>query len=465
MLKLFNTLTRCKEEFTPLKGKTVGLYTCGPTVYDYAHLGNLRTYLFEDWLRRTLRYSGFRVKHVMNITDVGHLTSDADAGEDKMQQALDREHLPPTVESLRTLAERYTAAFLEDLERLNILRPHAMPKATEYVHQMVELIQMMVKGDYAYETKLAVYYDVSKFANYTALSRQPLKDKVTGARDEVTVDPDKRQPADFALWFKLAGKNQNHVMHWPSPWGEGFPGWHIECSAMSRALLGFPFDIHCGGVDHVSVHHTNEIAQNAAVYDGRAVQVWMHGEFLDLGNLKMAKSAGTFLRLTDVVGGGIDPLAYRALCLQTHYRQKLNFTWEALEAAAQGLKNLRRAVATWDAPKIGCAGFEADFLAALEDDLNLPKALGVVWDMVNAASLPSAGKRRSIEKFDAVLGLGLAHGRAGKIPREVQQLVKAREAARAGKQWNEADRLRAEVEAVGFEIEDTAEGPRVAPKS
>lgn len=464
MLTLHNTLTRRKEEFLPFKGKTVRLYTCGPTVYDYAHIGNLRTYLFEDFLRRTLEYSGYRVKHVMNITDVGHLTSDADAGEDKMQKALAREGLQPTVESLRLLADRYTDAFLDDLKALRILSPHAMPKATEYVSQMVAMVKTMVERGSAYETATAVYYDVSKYPQYTELSCQPLQEKVIGARDEVAVDPDKRHPADFALWFKLAGKNKNHVMHWPSPWGEGFPGWHIECSAMSRELLGFPFDIHTGGVDHIPTHHTNEIAQNAAVFDGRAVNVWLHGEFLDLGNMKMAKSAGTFLRLQDVIDRGIDPSAYRYLCLQTHYRQKLNFTWEALEAAAAGLKNLRRAVSSWDPAKIGCAEVEANFTAAVSDDLNLPKALGVVWDMVNDASLPSSGKRRSMNRFDEVLGLGLADIKPIKVPRKVGQLVDQREVARKSKDWAAADRLRQEVDAAGFEIEDTAAGPRVVAK-
>ncbi|MDO8560196.1 MAG: cysteine--tRNA ligase [bacterium] len=461
---LYNTLTRRKEAVRPLDGNAVRMYACGPTVYDFAHIGNLRTYLFEDVLRRTLEYLGLSVKHVMNITDVGHLVSDADTGEDKMQKALAREQLPPTVESLRTLADRYTQAFLADLSALNILRPHVLPKATDHVPQMIALIERMMKNGYAYATPLAVYFDVAKFPGYTALSGQKLKEKSVGARDEVEVDPAKKHPADFALWFKLAGKNAQHVMRWESPWGVGFPGWHIECSAMSERHLGFPFDLHCGGEDHIAVHHTNEIAQNEAAYGMRTVQVWLHGAFLDLGKAKMAKSAGTFVKLSDVVERGYDPISYRYLCLNTHYRQKLNFSWEALDGAAQALKRLRRAAAELEAPAVGCAEYEAHFARAISDDLNTPQALAVLWDMLSDHSLPGHAKRQSLAQFDRVLGLRLGETVAAEIPKNILALVARREEARKKKDWKESDRLRDEGASAGFTIEDTPDGPRVAPK-
>ncbi|TSC77074.1 MAG: cysteinyl-tRNA synthetase [Parcubacteria group bacterium Gr01-1014_31] len=463
--RLYNTLSRRKEELRPLDGKTVRLYACGPTVYDFAHIGNLRTYLFEDVLRRTMEYFDFRVRHVMNITDVGHLVSDADTGEDKMQKALAREQLPPTVESLRTLADRYTQAFLADLTALNILRPHVLPKATDHVPQMIKLIERMQQNGYAYETPLAVYFDVEKFPSYTALSGQKLKEKSVGARDEVEVDAAKKHPADFALWFKRAGKNAGHVMHWPSPWGDGFPGWHIECSAMSEQHLGFPFDLHCGGEDHIAVHHTNEIAQNEAAYGERTVQLWLHGAFLDLGKAKMAKSSGTFVKLSDVVERGYDPLAYRYLCLNTHYRQKLNFSWEALDGAAQALKRLRRALAELGTPAVGCAEHEEHFAQAIGDDLNTPQALAVLWEMLSDHSLPGHAKRQSVAQFDRVLGLGLGETVAEEIPENILALVARRQEARKKKDWKESDRLRDEAAAAGFRIEDTTDGPRVEQKT
>lgn len=465
MLTLYNTLTRRKEKFEPLEAGQVRLYTCGPTVYNFAHLGNLRTYVFEDVLRRTLEYLGLQVKHVMNITDVGHLVSDADTGEDKMQQALEREGLPPTVESLKLLADRYTRAFLDDLKRLNILPPHVMPKATDHVPQMIALIERMVTNGFAYETPLAVYFAVSQFPDYTKLSRQPLTDKTVGARGEVEVDHAKRHPADFALWFKLAGKNAAHVMRWPSPWGEGFPGWHIECSAISQQHLGFPFDLHCGGVDHIGVHHSNEIAQNFAFFGRPAVKVWLHGEFLDVLGEKMAKSAGGFLTLQAVREQGIDPLAYRYLCLNTHYRQKLNFTQAALDSAAQALKKLRRAVVELDPAAVGGAEYQARFTQAVSDDLNTPQALAVLWAMLGDETQPASAKRQLVEQFDRVLGLALAKTAATVVPDDVRRLVEAREAARSAKRFAQADRLRQAAAAQGFTIEDTPKGPRVVPNA
>lgn len=463
-LKLYNTLTRRIEDFAPLDRNRVGLYACGPTVYDFAHIGNLRAYIFEDVLRRSLEFDGYRVKHVMNITDVGHLVSDADVGDDKMMKAISREGLPPTIASLRELADRYTAAFLADLDSLNILRPHVMPKATDHVPQMIAMIETMVEKGFAYETASAVYFDVKKFATYTQLSRQPLEDKNVAVRKEVEADPAKRHPADFALWFKLAGKKKEHVMHWPSPWGEGFPGWHIECSAMSREHLGFPFDIHCGGEDHIGVHHTNEIAQNEAVFGQPAVRWWMHGAFLDLGKVKMAKSAGTFVRLANVVERGIDPLAFRYLCLNTHYRQKLNFSWEALEGGNQALGKLRAFVSAVEVGNVGCAGYEERFGAAISDDLNLPQALGIAWELIADPEMPAGAKRKTLEQFDRIFGFGLPSLRPAQIPAEVLALVEERERARAARDWRRSDELRHAVEALGYGIEDTPAGSKARPR-
>ena len=463
--RFYNTRTRSVEPFAP--GDPDGVvryYACGPTVYHDAHIGNLRTYVFEDILRRTLEYAGYQVRHVMNITDVGHLVSDADTGEDKMQQALEREGLPATAESLQHLADRYTQSFLADLAALNILQPQVMPKATGHVSQMIAMIRQLEANGYTYQTPLAVYFDVTKFPTYTVLSGQALQDKVVGARDDIAIDAAKRQPADFALWFKLAGRYRNHVMHWPSPWGEGFPGWHIECSAMSQAHLGFPFDIHCGGVDHIAVHHTNEIAQNEGAGGTTTVRFWLHGEFLDLGAEKMAKSAGTFLRLDDVVQRGFDPLAFRYLCLNTHYRQKLNFSWEAIAGAAQAFAKLQAAVAQSRVGPIGCAGYEQRFVEAIADDLNLPKALGVTWELVGDPEMPGSAKRRSLEQFDRVLGLGLATVTAVEVPAAVRQLVAERDSARRANNWARADSLRRRVEEAGFTVEDTEAGPRIKPR-
>jgi len=466
MLTFYNTLAGKKEPVQPINGKTVRMYACGPTVYDFAHIGNLRTYLFEDLLRRTLEYLGYNVLHVTNITDVGHLVSDADTGDDKMQKALAREKLPPTAHSLKTLADRYTEAFLADLDALRILRPQVMPKATDHVPQMIEMVQQLVERGFAYVTPLAVYFDVAKFPAYTQLSRQKLQEKAVGVRDEVEVDSGKRHPADFALWFKMAGKNVHHVMHWPSPWGEGFPGWHIECSAMSRQHLGFPFDIHCGGIDHIAVHHTNEIAQNECFFGASTVRIWSHGEFLDLGKTKMAKSAGTFIRLADVTARGVEPLAFRYLCLNTHYRQKLNFSWEALAAAQTGLDNLRERVLEIQAEAGGTVIADAQerFREALSDDLNAPKALGVVWEVMKGRALPR-DRWATYQEFERVLALLPSGGVfVAVIPESVQVLAAKRQNARKNQVWEKADELRQQIEALGFFVEDAPDGPKLKPR-
>ncbi len=460
-MKFYNTLTRKKEEFWPSDNKMVRLYTCGPTVYDYVHIGNLRAYVFTDVLRRTLEYSGYKVSHIENITDVGHLVSDADSGMDKMMKALSREGLAPTLASLKILSKKYTQAFKKDIKDLNILPPNKWTRATSYIIEMIQYIEEIYKNGYAYENSLAVYFDTSKYKDYTKLSRQTLDEKVVGAREEVEIDSGKKHPADFVLWFKLAGKNKNHIMHWPSPWSDGFPGWHIECSAMSTKELGNSIDIHCGGVDHIGVHHTNERAQNFAVYGKEVVRFWMHNEFLDFGKEKMSKSSGTFIRLKDIVNKGFDPLSFRYLCLNTHYRQKLQFSWEALEASENALNNLRGIISEYDKPNIGCAGYEERFSEAVQDDLNIPKSLGILWELIKDSEMPNSAKKQTILKFDEVLGLGLKKAKKIKIPKEVDALAKEREGARMKKDWKKSDELRSQLQKLGYSVEDTMDGPKI----
>ncbi|MAF13831.1 MAG: cysteine--tRNA ligase [Parcubacteria group bacterium] len=454
-LKLYNTLSRKKEEFKPIKGKTVGYYTCGPTVYDYAHIGNLRTYIFEDVLKRVLVYNDYKVKHIENITDVGHLVSDADDGEDKMMRALKREGLKPDAKSLLKLAQQYAKAFKEDIKKLNISEPDKWTKATDHVKEMIKLIKQNEKNGYTYETKDGLYFDTSKLKDYgklAGLSKVSLK---AGSRVSMG---DKKNPTDFVLWIKAVGENKDHVMVWDSPWGRGFPGWHIECSAMSMKYLGEHFDIHCGGIDHIPVHHTNEIAQNEGATKKKSVNFWCHGEFLVMDKKRMGKSAGNFITLQTLIDKGYNPLAYRYLNLQTHYRQKLSFSWEAVEAAQNALEKLWATVAEYDKPKVGCAEYEEVFFKAVNDDLNIPKALGIVWDLVKDKELPGHAKMQSFLKFDKILGLGLDKVKKEKIPESIIKLAKDREKARADKAWDKADKLRQQVETKGYIIEDTKTG-------
>ena len=462
-LFLYNTLTRRKEVFKPLKGKTVGLYTCGPTVYDFAHIGNLRTYLFEDVLKRTLLYNGYRVKHIENITDVGHLVSDADEGEDKMMKALAREGLTPTKQSLLKLADRYTDAFKADLKQLNILPPDKWAKATGHVKEMVAFIKRIEKNGYAYETDDGLYFDTAKLKDYGRLGQLDVAGLKAGARVAMG---SKKNPTDFALWIKAVKANQHHLMQWPSPWGKGFPGWHIECSAMSLKYLGERFDIHCGGVDHIAVHHSNEIAQNEAATGKQRVNVWCHGEFLTIDQGRMGKSEGNFITLQTVVDRGFEPAAFRYLRLKTHYRQQLTFSWEALGAAKNALQNLREKVGSSGTAKTDGGAYEARFLEAINDDLNAPRALAVVWDLVKDPAVAPAAKKQALLKFDRVLGLGLAQPKVKKqsIPAEVTRLAEQRRQLRAAKEWAKADDLRQEIERRGFTVEDTAAGFNIRKK-
>lgn len=477
-IKLYNTLTRKKQIFRPLRGKTAGLYTCGPTVYSYAHIGNLRTYIFEDILRRTLDRAGYRVAHVMNITDVGHLTSDADTGEDKLEKGAAREG-----KTVWDVARFYTEAFLADIGKLNIRKADKLVPATSCIPAQIAIIKELFKKKYAYETSQAIYFDVSKFKAYTKLSRQKLEEKKTAARSDVVEDPEKRNPADFALWFKLTGRYADHVMRWPSPWGAssgsdgaGFPGWHIECSAISTKYLGQPFDIHAGGIDHISVHHTNEIAQSEAAYGKPLARYWVHGEFLIIGEAKMAKSADNFYTLATIEEKGVPPLAFRYLVLTAHYRAKLNFTWESLAAAKNALKRLHDfTVALLNSHFNGSriknpelAKYKKVFDAAVADDLNTPKALAAVWDLIGAYNknpdrYSAKTVRAALFDFDRVLGLGLKEIRTESIPAEVQAIIAEREEARRQKDWKKSDELREKIKALGYLVVDTPKGVRVKP--
>ncbi|HLC89595.1 MAG TPA: cysteine--tRNA ligase [Patescibacteria group bacterium] len=446
-LFLYNTLARKKQDFKPLKGKTVGLYACGPTVYNYAHIGNLRTYIFEDILKRVLLYNGYSVKHVMNITDVGHLTSDADSGEDKMEKGAAREK-----KSVWEIAEFYTKEFKNNLKDLNILPPKIWCKATDYIKEQIDFIKVLGKKGLTYQTQDGVYFNAKKFPDYAKLASLNLKGQQAGSR--VEVNPEKKNPFDFALW-KFSPKNQKRQMEWASPWGKGFPGWHLECSAMSIAKLGHEFDFHCGGVDHIFVHHTNERAQNWGLTGKEAVRFWLHGEFLIIDFGRMGKSEGNFITLQTLIDKRFNPLAFRYLCLQIHYRQKLNFSWDSLQSAQNALDNFYGIIGDYGKSKIGCAEYEANFLAAINDDLNLPKALAVVWDLIKDDSMPPSAKKQSLLKFDLVLGLGLAKAKKPKIPKEIIKLAKEMENARKAKDWKKSDALRDKVDALGYNVSNT----------
>ncbi|MBI4437711.1 cysteine--tRNA ligase [Candidatus Uhrbacteria bacterium] len=457
MIRLYNTLTRQEEEFRPLHEGKVSLYTCGPTVYWFAHIGNMRAFLFADILRRTLEVNGYEVKMVMNITDVGHLTSDMDEGEDKMIVAMQREG-----KTAREIAQVYTDAFLADVDRLNIKRANLYPKATEHIPEQIEMIQSLEKNGFTYRTSDGIYFDTSKLDSYGRLSGQKGEEKLAGARVGMG---EKRYATDFALW-KFSPAHSTREMQWNSPWGIGFPGWHIECSAMSMKYLDVPFDIHTGGVDHIAVHHENEIAQTQGAEGVLEANLWMHSEFLTVDQGKMSKSLGNLYTVADLIERGYDPLAYRYLVLGAHYRSKLNFTFEALDAAHNALTKLRETIRDWDEPDIGCAELEEKFFASLNDDLNTPQALAVLWELVNA-DLPTGAKAESLLKMDRVLGLRLKTvlGQALDVPQDVQRLVDERETARGNKDWKRSDELRVAVEALGYLVEDTAQGPHIKKHS
>uniref|UniRef100_UPI003BEEB7F5 cysteine--tRNA ligase n=1 Tax=Burkholderia arboris TaxID=488730 RepID=UPI003BEEB7F5 len=451
---LYDTWQRSLRPFTPIHADWVGLYCCGPTVYDHAHIGNLRTYLFEDVLRRTLEFNGYTVRHVINITDVGHLLSDQDEGEDKVERQSRRSGV-----SAWEIAERYTQAFVADFGRLNIAPPTIWCKATDHIAEQITLIESLEARGYTYRTPDGVYFDTSRQESYGHLARLDKAGLNAGARVSMG---DKRSPTDFALW-KLSRDGEQRQMEWASPWGTGFPGWHSECSAMSCKYLGRWFDIHCGGVDHVPVHHTNEIAQNEACHGTRLANFWIHGQFLQVDKTKMSKSQGDFVRLQTLIDAGVDPLAFRYLCLGAHYRGHLNFSWRALHGASAALNRLRDRF--FELP----AGGEADpdflqrFRAEVNRDLNTANGLALVWELLKSA-MPDARKKATVAAVDTVLGLCLAQwcpDDTQAIPEPVRALLRERTASRASRDWERSDALRAEIELLGYAVEDCGAGTRV----
>jgi cysteinyl-tRNA synthetase len=460
-LKLYNTMTRSVDEFAPLEGNRVGLYTCGPTVYNYAHIGNLRTYIFEDVLKRALRQAGYEVRHVMNVTDVGHLTSDADVGEDKMEAGAAREN-----KSVWQIAEEYFQAFRADMHRLHLIEPDVWCKATKHIAEQIDLVRTLEEKGFTYVIDDGVYFDTSKLTDYGKLARLDVEGLQAGARIEMVSG--KRNPTDFALW-KFSG-DRNRLMEWPSPWGVGFPGWHVECSAMAMKYLGERADIHCGGIDHIAVHHTNEIAQSESALGHEWVNWWMHAEFLTLPKEngeggRMSKSSGEFLRLQLLIDKGFDPLAYRYFCLGAHYRQQLAFTWTALDAAASALDRLKRIVldirpkhSDGDRPLDGPM---EDFRSAVEDDLNMPRALAAMWSAVKAADTEAGRAYATLLAMDEVLGLDVAAMQAEALAvgeDEIGQAIAERAAAKKAKDFARADAIRAELLEKGIVLEDKPGG-------
>ncbi len=464
IMLLYNTLTRKLEEFKPIKKGEVRLYHCGPTVYWTQHIGNLRGMFCADLAVRIFRYLDYEVKHVRNYTDVGHLTSDEDEGEDKMEKRARLEKLSP-----KKIAEKYIKIFEQDTQELNMSEPTVKPKATEHIQEMIDMVQILVDKGYAYSTDLAIYFDVSKAKNYTKLSRQILEKNIQGAGKSETNDPQKKHPSDFALWFFKAGAHQNALQFWPSPFssplvkkGQGFPGWHIECSAMSKKYLGNTLDIHMGGIEHIPVHHTNEIAQSESANGVKFTNYWLHNEHLLVNNKKMAKSEGTGYSLSEIKEKGFNPLSLRYLFLTAHYRSKLNFTWKSLEASENALNRLYgfmchpELVEGLHSNTQITENYENQFQQALENNLDTPKALAIIWGMIKSKELNYEDKKTALLKFDKVLGLGLDKITTKEIgiSEEVKELIKQREEARKNKDWERADKLRDEIKKSGYIFED-----------
>lgn len=485
MLKLYNTLTRKLDNFKPLDPSLVTYYSCGPTVYDFAHIGHARTYIFADILQRVLELDGFKVKRVMNITDVGHLTSDADSGEDKLEKASKKEN-----KSAWDIARFYTDDFMQMLQKLNIIKPQIICKATDHISSMIRIIELLEKKAFTYRIDDGIYFDTSKLPHYGILTGQTFdklqKTLKAGARVEMVTG--KKHPTDFALWkfsypngrsFDLAQDDvsKKRQMEWDSPWGKGFPGWHIECSAMSMEYLGDTIDIHTGGVDHIPIHHTNEIAQSEAATGKPFVRYWLHADHLLVERQKMSKSLGNFYRVADLTQKGYVPLALRYLFLTAHYRTQLNFTWKALDGAQKALNslieqisNIQQRSSTGQTTN-NFALYKKKFSDAVNNDLNMPQALAVVWEAVKSR-LSGQEKYVLITLFDKVLGLNLresginhAYRQAGNkeliIPEEITKLVEERELIRKEKKWEESDKVRQVLEKQGYQVEDTPDGPKV----
>ena len=450
----YNTLTRKKEVFKPINSKEVKIYTCGPTVYYFAHIGNLRAYLFMDTLRRVLKYNGYKLKHVMNITDVGHLVSDADEGEDKMIKAAKRENKDPF-----EIANFYMKEFLKDLDKLNIDKPEIIARATEHIKIMEEYVKKIIENGYAYETENTIYFDTSKLDKYGVLSNLNVKEQKAGAR--VEFDKNKKNSSDFALWIKAP---ENHIMKWDTFWGKCYPGWHLECSAMGEKYLGKEFDIHTGGIDHIPVHHENEIAQGKGFCGKIPAHYWMHVDFLQVDGGKMSKSLNNLYTLEDLKQKGYSPMVYKIFNYSSLYRKKLNFTFEAMESAKIALNRLKEGYRNHlkgndDIEDSVIDKYDKEFLEAINDDLNMPLAMGVVWDVVRNKN-KSPKLANLLLKFDKVLGLNIdeVSSKTEEIPEDIKELVEQRKIARINKDWEKSDELRNLITQKGYMVKDTNEG-------
>lgn len=466
-MKLYNTLSRSIEEFEPLNKPKVTFYSCGPTVYDYTHIGHARKYIHDDFLKRALTFFGYDVNHVMNITDVGHLESDGDDGEDKLEKGAAKYNKTP-----EEIAQDFTEYFKNSMKAYNIQDPTRYAVATEHIQDMIDLVQKLEQKGATYETETALYFDTSAFEDYGKLSGQKMEDKKQQARDDVYADPEKKNPTDFVLWFKRTGRHAKHIQHWDSPWGDGFPGWHIECSAMSIKYLGNTIDIHSGGIDHIPVHHENEIAQSECATGQQFVRFWFHSEFLMIDGTKMSKSLGNLYTVDDIREKNIDPMALRYLFLQTHYRQELNFTWESLQAAAKALHKLQNTVVqlrsqtqrqNLSEEKLSKTHeYSQRFAEAVGNDLQLPQALALVWEVVKS-NIPSEDKLDLLYSFDQVFGLRLASYEViqEEIPSDVKEKIQKRDEARRNNNYDTSDAIRAELENMGYEVSDTTAGTAV----
>ncbi|MEI7484787.1 MAG: cysteine--tRNA ligase [Ignavibacteriota bacterium] len=458
-LFLFNTLTRSKEEFIPLESGKAGMYCCGPTVYNFAHIGNLRAYFFEDILKRVLLYNGYDVNHIMNITDVGHLVSDEDEGEDKMEKGSAREG-----KTVWEIAEFYAEAFKKDIALLNVLPPSVYCKATDFIKEQIEMVECLDKKGYTYKTNDGVYYDTSKFPEYGKMALLDVEGLEEGRR--IAFSDEKKSKTDFALW-KFSPKDQKRQMEWESPYGVGFPGWHIECSAMSIKFLGKHFDIHCGGVDHIPIHHTNEIAQAEACTGDKFVNYWLHGEFLIEEKGKMSKSAGEFLRLQTLIDKGYSPLDYRFFLLMTHYRKKIRFSFENLDAARNGFNNLKSRIKEVKSESEGVFDvsdsdnvfkYKEKFYECINDDLNISEGLALTWDVLKDETLSADEKIFLVNDFNKILGLELDKIEADSIPEEIVELANKRREAKANKDFKLSDEIRDKIKALGYELLDKKGG-------
>ncbi len=455
MIKFYNTLTRKIQDFKPIKKGLVGIYSCGPTVYWNQHIGHMYCYVQWDVLVRFLKYSGYKTKWVMNITDVGHMTSDQDFGEDKMEKGAKREGL-----TVWQIAEKYTQQFLNSLDLLNINRPNILCRATDHIQEQIDLAKKIEKNSFAYLTKTGLVFDTSKFPGYASFAKLNLKKQVSGSR--VEIDPEKKKPWDFLLWVT---NQPDHIMLWDSPWGKGYPGWHIECTAMSVKYLGKRFDIHTGGKEHIPVHHTNEIAQSYGAFGKQTANYWLHNEWLTLEGEKMSKSLGNNVLITDLVSKGFNPLSLRYLILTSNYRQGINFTWKGLEASETALKNLYgKALELKNAKgklrKAVIDKYRQSFKKAVGNDLNISQALGLTWKMLKNKELSDKEKYRLLADFDKVFGFNLKEVRAETASKQVLDLIEKREALRKGRQWQSADRIRKKIENLGWQVEDTEIGPK-----